>query len=60
MTDIFEQAQDRFLAGTESDQAHQALYDIIRAAFLAGWSAAGGQMPEEQPLFRIFPGQKEL
>ena len=48
MSNEFEQALDNFLAGKEADDAHQALYDIIRAAFLAGWRSAGGDPPQEQ------------
>ncbi|MEI3131310.1 MAG: hypothetical protein V8S92_03360 [Oscillospiraceae bacterium] len=36
MSNEFEKALDAFLEGAEADEAHQALYDIIRAAFLAG------------------------
>ena len=58
MSNDFEEALDLFLAGTESDEAHQALYDIIRAAFLAGWRSAGGESPQEQRLFQLLPGGK--
>ena len=33
MSNEFEKALDAFLEGAEADEAHQALYDIIRAAF---------------------------
>lgn len=58
MSNDFEEALDHFLSGTESDEAHQALYDIIRAAFLAGWRSAGGEPPQEQSLFQLLPGGK--
>ena len=50
---------------TSSDQgampeAHQALYDVIRAAFLAGWRSAGGDPPQEQKLFELIQGGKPL
>ena len=35
MSNEFEKALDAFLEGADADEAHQALYDIIRAAFLA-------------------------
>ena len=44
----------------KTDEAHQALYDIIRAAFLAGWRSAGGDPPQEQKLFELIPGGKPL
>lgn len=50
MSNEFEKALDAFLEGAEADEAHQALYDIIRAAFLAGWRSAGGDPPQEQKL----------
>ena len=53
-------ALDAFLEGAEADEAHQALYDIIRAAFLAGWRSAGGDPPQEQKLFELIPGGKPL
>ena len=40
MSNEFEKALDAFLEGADADEAHQALYDIIRAAFLAGWRSA--------------------
>ena len=55
MSNEFEQALDDFLAGTQADAAHQALYDIIRAAFLAGWRSAGGEHPQEQRIFELIP-----
>ena len=60
MSNEFEQALDNFLAGKEADDAHQVLYDIIRAAFLAGWRSAGGDPPQEQKLFELIPGGKPL
>ena len=48
------------LEGADADEAHQALYDIIRAAFLAGWRSAGGDPPQEQKLFELIPGGKPL
>jgi len=69
MSNEFEKALDAFLEGAEADEAHQALYDIIRAAFLAGWRSAGGDPPqlqkgrfpgkESSPSFlRLFPGNR--
>ena len=58
MSNEFEKALDAFLEGAEADEAHQALYDIIRAAFLAGWRSA--DPPQEQKLFELIPGGKPL
>ena len=60
MSNEFEQALDDFLAGTQADAAHQALYDIIRAVFLAGWRSAGGDPPQKQRIFELIPGGKPL
>lgn len=60
MSNEFEKALDAFLEGAEADEAHQALYDIIRAAFLAGWRSAGGDPPQEQKLFELIPCGKPL
>ena len=60
MSNEFEEALDNFLEGDEAEEAHQALYDIIRAAFLAGWRSAGGDPPQEQKLFELIPGGKPL
>ncbi len=49
MTDAFEAAFDRFLAGQED--AADFLYLTQRAAFLEGWKAAGGEMPPEDRTF---------
>ena len=60
MSNEFEKALDAFLEGAEADEAHQALYDVIRAAFLAGWRSAGGDPPQEQKLFELIQGGKPL
>lgn len=56
MSNDFEEALDRFLECAECEEAHQALYDIIRAAFLAGWRSAGGEPPQAQRLFQLIAG----
>ena len=60
MSNEFEKALDAFLEGADADEAHQALYDVIRAAFLAGWRSAGGDPSQEQKLFELIPGGKPL
>ena len=40
MDNAFEQAFDAFLEDKTYDEAEQALFSVIRAAFLAGWDAA--------------------
>ena len=41
-TNDFEQAFGDFLDRREYDQAENALFAMVRIAFLAGWKAAGG------------------
>lgn len=43
MNEDREQAFDDFLETRAWDAAQQALFDALRAAFLAGWAAAGGK-----------------
>ncbi len=44
-SDLLEKRLDDFLGSTDYDKAEDALYTIVRAAFIAGWKAAGGEMP---------------
>ena len=52
-TDDFEQAFGDFLDRREYDQAENALFAMVRIAFLAGWKAAGGNPPQPQKIFQI-------
>lgn len=52
-TNDFEQAFSDFLDRREYDQAENALFSIVRIAFLAGWNAAGGETPPPQKVFRL-------
>ena len=47
-TNEFEQAFSNYLDNPEYDQAEDALFSAIRAAFTAGWKAAKGEAPEPQ------------
>ena len=33
--------------------AESALFEIVRAAFLAGWRAAGGECPSAERIFQV-------
>ena len=55
MSDEFEFAFSNFLERQEYDAASQALFDLVRAAFEAGWKAAGGELPQPAPIFRLLP-----
>ena len=43
--DIIEKAYSDFLETEEYDKANEAIYVLVRAAFLAGWTAALSQTP---------------
>lgn len=38
----FEEKFDAFLENQKYDMAQEALFQVVRAAFIAGWEAAGG------------------
>jgi len=52
-TNDFEKAFGDFLDRREYDQAENALFAMVRIAFLAGWKAAGGDPPQPQKIFQI-------
>ena len=52
-SDEFEKAFGDFIDRREYDQAEQALFAMVRIAFLAGWKAAGGNAPPPQKIFQI-------
>ena len=53
MSNDFEEAFSHFLDRREYDQAENALFAMVRIAFLAGWKAAGGDPPQPQKIFQI-------
>ena len=56
--DDFEKAFDDFLDRREYDQAENALFSMVRIAFLAGWRAAGGNPPPPQKVFQLMHFEK--
>ena len=52
-SDEFEQAFSDFIDRREYDQAENALFAMVRIAFLAGWKAAGGDPPQPQKIFEL-------
>lgn len=52
-TNDFEKAFGDFLDRREYDQAENALFSIVRIAFLAGWKAAGGEAPPPQKILHL-------
>lgn len=54
MSNDFEKAFSDFLDRREYDQAENALFAMVRIAFLAGWKSAGGAPPQPQKIFTLF------
>ena len=54
-SDAFEQAFGQFLERREYDEAENGLFMIVRAAFAAGWEAAGGKPWKPQEIVRLLP-----
>ena len=52
-SDSFEKAFDDFLARKEYDKAENALFEMVRISFAAGWLAAGGDALKPQKLFEL-------
>ena len=50
--ETFEQALDEFLEQAEYDAAYEAIFQLVKAAFLAGW-----KVRESQPPAQIIPLQ---
>lgn len=54
----FEKAFGSFLDRHEYDAAESALFNIVRLSFLAGWTAAHGETPTEEPVFQLVVSEK--
>ena len=52
----FESAFGDFLERHEYDDAEALLFTLVRAAFRAGWEAAGGTPPKPEPIVTLLPG----
>ena len=56
----FEEAFANFLDRHEYDEAESYLFSMVRLAFAAGWTAAGGQPPQSEAVYElIIPGQEK-
>ena len=53
-TNEFEKAFSDFIDRREYDEAENALFSMVRIAFLAGWKAAGGENPPPQKVFELY------
>lgn len=52
--DDYDKAFSRFLDRREYDHIQQELFVMISMAFMAGWRAAGGEIPEINPPLEFF------
>lgn len=52
----FDSALEKFLQAPVYGAAKDAVFTLTRAAFLAGWLAAGGASPQEERIFQVLPG----
>ena len=55
MSNEFEAAFDAFLEHQTYDSAETALFSVVRAAFTAGWLAAGGTDATNLKICRPIP-----
>ena len=59
LSNNFEKTFSDYLESRDYDQASEALFTIIRSAYLAGWTAAGGEPPTEHRIFTLLPKPEE-
>ena len=60
MSNEFEEAFSEFLDRQTYDEAESALFDVVRAAFLAGWKAAGGLAPIPRRILQLLEQEGEF
>ena len=54
----FEAAFGNFLENEVYDRGEDALFTLVRAAFMAGWKAARGELSESHGSFRTLSDQE--
>ncbi len=54
----FERAFGNFLESRVYDKAENSLFEVARAAFLAGWKAAGGEEIKPEEILTLLPEKK--
>jgi hypothetical protein len=52
VTDV-DEALSSYLETYETDETFNSYFTAIRRAFIAGYKAAGGEIPKEQPILRL-------
>ena len=60
-TTDYEEAFGNFPERHEYDDVETLVFTLVRAAFRAGWEAAGGSLPEPEPIIRLMKnGEAEV
>lgn len=49
----FDECFSNYLETYEADKMYNSFFTAVRKAFIAGYKAAGGEIPKEQPVFTI-------
>lgn len=57
-TNDFEKAFSDYIDRREYDEAHSALFRMVRISFEAGWKAAGGEPPQPHKIFELVKPEK--
>ena len=52
-----EQALDEFLERAEYDKTYEAIYQLVKAAFAAGWKAREEQMTGKIRILEVHPSE---
>ena len=60
MSNEFEEAFSEFLDRQAYDEAESALFDVVQAAFLAGWKAAGRPTPIPRRILQLLEREGEV
>ncbi len=58
-TNAFEEAFGDFLDSREYDKIEEAIFQLARSAFQAGWKAAGGIEPDSDKIVDILKKSRE-
>ena len=60
MSDDFETAFGEFLEHKAYDEAEEALFSMLREAFIAGWKAAGGTIVDTSRVIQFVRKEKRF
>jgi hypothetical protein len=49
----FDECLSSYLETYEADEMFDSFFSAIRKAYIAGYKAAGGEIPKEQPIYEL-------